>query len=172
MDSRLPRLVFTLLVIYAAIHFHSLYQELPDVMASHFDGRGHVNGWQTKQAFFLSIVTVSVLAAIVGFAVPLLISVLPKELINLPNKKYWFSPEREKETMAYLRGFFAWFGCALFLLLIMVFQYAIDNNLHPRNPPPPERMWLVLAGFISILLAMSAVMLRKFLNPPPDNLGG
>jgi uncharacterized membrane protein len=139
-------------------------------MASHFDAHGNVNGWQTKQAFFLSIVTVSVLATVVGFAVPLLISVLPKELINLPNKKYWLSPEREKETLAYLQGFFAWFGCALFLVLILVFQYAIDNNLHPHNPPPPERMWVVLAGFVFVLLAMSALMLRKFLNPPQDHL--
>ncbi len=56
MDSRLPKLLFVVLAAYAAIHFSSYYSQLPDVVASHFDGRGTPNGCQTKPAFFMVFV--------------------------------------------------------------------------------------------------------------------
>jgi len=67
--SRLPKLVFVLLAVWAAFYFSSLYAQLPEVMASHFNARGVPNGWQTKSAFFSVLVGVSVLAAVIGFAI-------------------------------------------------------------------------------------------------------
>ena len=88
LDSRLPKLVFALLVLYAAIHFAFAYQQLPDVVASHFNARGAANGWQPKSAFFTVFVGVGVLAALFGFVIPQIIFALPPQLINLPNKEY------------------------------------------------------------------------------------
>src|SRR5438552_3237464 len=112
--TSLPTMVFALLAVSAALYFSSLYAQLPDVMASHFNARGVPNGWQTKSAFFSVLVGVSVLAAVIGFGIPRIISVMPMELINLPNKRYWLAPEQRAETMDFLNGYFAWFGCALF----------------------------------------------------------
>ncbi len=66
-DSRLPKLLFALLGAYAAIHFLSYYSQLPTVVASHFNGQGLANGWQTKPAFFTVFAGVSVLIIIITF---------------------------------------------------------------------------------------------------------
>jgi uncharacterized membrane protein len=168
LDSRLPKLVFVLLALYAAIHFSHYYPQLPDVVASHFNGRGSANGWQTKSAFFVVFVGVSVLAAVVGFGIPRIITALPPELINLPNKQYWLAPERRSKTMDFLNGYFAWFGCALFLIMILTFDYALQFNLHPENPPDPARMWYILAGFLTFMLVSTIRLLTKFLRSPQE----
>ena len=65
-DARLPRLLFVLFAVGAAIYFSSYYAQMPEVVASHFNARGVPNGWQTKSAFFSVFVGVGILAAIIG----------------------------------------------------------------------------------------------------------
>jgi uncharacterized membrane protein len=166
MQPRLPKLFFLLLAAYAAIHFSVYYSQLPDVVASHFDAHGVANGWQAKSAFFAVLVAVSVLAAAVGFGVPRIIEVVPTELINLPNKRYWLAPEHRAETLEFLNAYFAWFGCAIFLVLIVTFDYAVQSNLHPDHPPDISRMWYILAGFATFMVVSIIRLLRRFLRPP------
>jgi uncharacterized membrane protein len=166
LDSRLPKLVFVLLALYAAIHFSSYYSHLPDVVASHFDRHGSANGWQTKSAFFRVFLSVSVLAAVIGFGIPRIIAVVPAQLINLPNKRYWLAPEHLAETVEFLDSYFAWFGCAIFLIMILTFDYAVQSNLHPENPPDPARMWYILAGLLVFIVVWTTRLLTKFLRVP------
>ena len=166
MDSRLPKLIFMLLVLYATIHFSYVYPQLPPVVASHFDGRGVANGWQPKSAFFVAFVALSVLVVVIGFAVPQILTVLPPQLINLPNKQYWLAPERITETQEFFGAYFAWFGCALYLVMIFAFDFAVRTNLHPENPPNPISFWYVLGGLLLFLLFWSIRMMAKFLRPP------
>jgi len=160
--ARLPRLLFVLLVAGAAIYFSSYYAQLPGVLASHFNGRGIPNGWQTKSAFFVVFVGVGILSAVVGFAIPRIIAVMPPELINLPNKRYWLSPEHVSETTEFMKICFAWLGCALFLVMIFTFDYAIQSNLHPDHRPDASRMWYILAGFLVFVVAWGARMFARF----------
>src|SRR2546427_2460509 len=139
--SSLPKLVFVLLAVGAAFYFSSYYSQLPEVVASHFNGRGVANGWQTKSAFFAVFVGVSVLAAVIGFGIPRMVAALPPQLINLPNKGYWLTPEQIAETMEFLNRFFAWFGCAVFTVILFTFDYAVQSNLNPNNRPDVSRMW-------------------------------
>ncbi len=168
MDSRLPKFLFVLLALYAAFHFSSYYSQLPDVVASHFDGRGMANGWQTKTAFFGVFLSVSVLATVVGFGIPRIIALVPAQLINLPNKRYWLAPDHLAETAEVLNTYFAWFGCAIFLIMILTFDYAIQSNLHPENRPDPSRMWYILTGFLAFVVIWIIRMLTRFLRPPQD----
>ena len=171
MDSRLPKLIFVLLVLYAAIHFSYYYPQLPGVVASHFSGRGMPNGWQTKSAFFGVFVGVSVLAAVVGFGVPRIIAAVPPQLINLPNKQYWLAPEHLAETLEFLSVYFAWFGCAVLLIMIFTFDYAIQSNLHPDNRPSASRMWYILAGFLVFAIVWIARMFTRFGRLPRKTPG-
>ena len=170
MGSRLPKLSFAVLAAYAAIHFPSYYSKLPDVVASHFNRRGMANGWQTKPAFFTVFVGVSVLAAVIGFGIPRIISAMPPQLINLPNKQYWLAPDRLAETQALLNNYFAWFGCAVFLVIILTFDYAIQSNLRSENRPDISRMWYILAGFLAFVAVWIIRLLTRFLRTPQEKL--
>jgi uncharacterized membrane protein len=168
MGSRFPKLIFAMLAAYAAIHFSSNYSQLPDLVASHFDAHGIANGWQSKSAFFSVFVAVSVLAAAIGFGLPRIITVVPAQLINLPNKRYWLSPEHLAETQEFLSAYFAWFGCALFVVMISTFDSAVQSNLHPENRPDISRMWYILVGFLAFVVVWIIRMLARFSRAPRD----
>jgi uncharacterized membrane protein len=166
MGGRLPKLIFVLLAAYGVIHFWSYYSQLPEVMASHFDAHGIANGWQSKSAFFSVFIMVGVLAAVLGFVLPRIITRIPAQFINLPNKQYWLSPEHATETQEFLLTFFAWFGCALFVMLISAFDFALQSNLHPESRPDISRLWITLAGFLAFVAVRTIRMISKFLRPP------
>ena len=165
-NERLPKTVFVILAIFAAVYFSYCYQQLPEVIASHFDGRGVPNGWQSRSAFFAVFAGVSVLAAVLGFGIPRLIAAMPMQLINLPNKQYWLAPERREESLKFLRLHFAWFGCALFLVIFFAFHYAVQSNLHPGAPPSISGFWLVLVGFAVFMVVSMRRLFRRFGRPP------
>jgi uncharacterized membrane protein len=169
LDSRLPKMLFVLLAVLAAIYFWSNYAQLPDVVASHFNARGVANGWQSKSgflAFFLGAVT---LASFVAFGVPAVLSKIPKELINLPNKDYWLAPERQAETLALLGNSFAWFGCGILLVVTTAVNYAIGRNLHPQAQLDPPVLLYVLGGFFVFTILWSIRMIMRFSRIPRDH---
>lgn len=170
MSARLPKIVFAVLAVYAAARFSSSYGRLPQVVASHFNAQGLPNGWETKSAFLGVFAGALVIAAIVGLGAPLLIKTLPVQLINLPNKQQWLSPELRDSTLDYMSSWFAWFGCGLLLLLILVFNYAVEWNLHPDHAPDPNRLWLYLAGFGMFAAICMVRFAAKFSRPPQKNL--
>jgi hypothetical protein len=111
-------------------------------------------------------VVVSVIPAVLVFVVPAIFKALPVELINLPNKRYWLSPERSAETMDFLTSHFAWFGCAVYVLMLFVFDYAVRTNLHPDHRPDPNSMWIPLIVFAGFAAVWSIALAVHFFRTP------
>ena len=166
MDSRLPKLILALLALYAAAHFSALYPHLPSVVASHFDGRGVPNGWQTKQAFFTVFSGMTVLCVLIGFGLASIIGAVPIQLINLPNKRYWLAPEHRDETLEWLKAYFGWFACGIYVVMIVAFDYAAQSNLHPDHPPGVARLWYTLGAFLMFVIVWLIRIFAKFPRPP------
>jgi hypothetical protein len=106
---------------------------------------------------------------VVGFGIPRIIATVPPQLINLANKRYWLAPQHLAETMEFLAAYFAWFGCAVLLIMILTFDYAIQSNLHPNNRPDISRMWYILAGFSVFIVVWIARMFMRFGRPPEED---
>lgn len=171
MDSRLPKLIFLLLALYAAIHFAAVYPRLPGVVASHFDGRGTPNGWETKRAFLTVFASVTILCVLVGFGLARIIGAIPIQLINLPNKQYWLAPEHRKETLEWLKAYFGWFACGLYVLMIVVYDCAAKSNLHPDHPPAVARLVYTLVGFLAFVIVWLVRMFSRFSRLPEKKTG-
>jgi hypothetical protein len=165
-DSRLPKLLFVVMVIFAAVYFSSVYPKLPEVVASHFNASGRANGWQSKQIFLAFFVGATVLPAILGFGVPRIVRSVPVELINLPNKRYWLSPEHAPETLEFLASAFAWFGCALYAMTLFVFNYAVQASLHPGAPPDGSTMWMAIGAFAAFTVVWGIRLAVHFGGTP------
>jgi len=148
-NTRLPNSIFVLLIVVAAVQLNYYAQRLPDIVGSHFGTSGLASAWQTKAAFLGVEVIIIVLATVISFGVPRLITAMPASAINLPNKEFWLSPERREETFLFLRSQMAWFGCALLGFLLFVMELVFRANLQT-----PAR--LNNAAFVPALLAFLA----------------
>lgn len=168
-DSRLPALVFFLMLALALLQWVQVYPQLPDRMASHFSGNGTPNGWQSKHDFFVFSSIVVLVCAGISFLVSRAIAVFPPELINLPNKSYWLAPERREETSRVFAAHMGWFGCGLLFVLLYAISQAINFNLPRHEPFNSQGMIFVLVGFCLFAILLFAHLLRHFYAAPPSS---
>ena len=148
-NTRLPNSIFFLLIVLGAVQLFYYTPRLPEILASHFGRTGSVNAWQTKTVFFPMELGIMVLAIVVSFGIPRIIEAMPVSLINLPHKDFWLSSERRENTLAYMRVWTAWLGCALLAFLLFVMELVFRANL--QTPPR-----LNMAAFVPALLALVA----------------
>jgi uncharacterized membrane protein len=165
-SARLPKVLFLAMALGVWLYFSHYYPLLPRVVASHFDQHGFANGWQTKQGFFGIFAGMTLVAAFLVFGVSAMISVMPTRLINLPHKDYWLGPEQRASSLQFLSVWFAWFGCAVYLVIVAAFDFAVETNLHPSAMPNAARLWLTLASLAAFTIIWTMRLFARFRRLP------
>lgn len=151
-------ILFALIGVFIAqIGFY--YPNLPETVASHFDGTGKPDGFMNKQ--FFVVFEIALLLIIVGesLLLPRLIEKMPDSWINLPNKSFWLAPERRAQTFARFRESFEWFSVLLLTFFIVVNQMVFRANIRQENLPS-----LAFWGLIGVFLVAVLIWLIKFVR--------
>jgi hypothetical protein len=165
-SPRLPRSIFAVIVLAAIAQCIFSFPQLPERMASHFGASGLPNGWMTKQSFFIIYALVLAVTAVVEFYPARSISRSSPSSLHLPNKEYWLAPERRAQTLVYFTKFFAWYGCAVLLVLVIAMGLAINANLNPPPRLPAGPMFALIGGFVLLNILSIAHLLRRFSKIP------
>lgn len=168
MKPWLPIAVFVALLAASAAYFVAGGDALPERVAVHFAADGSANGFAGREEYrhFLLLFGLGVpLAAALGTA--LLPALLPVSLINLPNKDYWFAPERRAQSLLYLSGQGFWLGCLLLLLMCGVHALVSAANQAAavgRHLDGSTFVW-VLGVFAAGMVAWAAALILRFRRP-------
>ena len=156
---RASRAILLLLAAAGVVQLVSSYLLLPEKVASHFDGMGRPNGFQSKDGFVALSASMLVTTIVLFGGLGALFRRIPSKWFNLPNRDYWLAPERRDETMESISGQMEWFGAASLALYLVVIQRVLETNL-TSEPRLDSRSLFVILG---IYLLFTGVWIARFL---------
>ena len=135
---------------------------LPANMASHFNAEGIADGFMSQEGYTNTMLALIVLVPGLLALTPLGMRKLPANLINIPHKEYWLTPERRELTFQTLHRFMSVMACFLLLFLSYVHWLVIQAN--ERQPPAMSVPNIVLGMIVFLLLigGWSLLLHRQF----------
>jgi uncharacterized membrane protein len=118
---------------------------LPERVATHFGNNGLANGWMSRSAEQIFLGGLGLGLPLFFVILSLLIGLIPVQFVNLPNREYWLSPERRKQTCDYISRQMIWMSCLTVFFLAGIHYLTILAN---RATPPhlPTGLFLALTG--------------------------
>lgn len=134
-------------------------------MASHFDGSGRPNGFQSRDGFAAFSATMLVTTVVIFGGLGALFQRIPSKWFNLPNRDYWLSPERRGETLDFLCTQMEWFGAASLALYLVVIQMVVETNLTAEPSLESRSMFFVLGVFLLFTGVWLVRFIRHFRRP-------
>jgi len=156
--------IFILLIGVGILQFLYYWPLMPGRMASHFDGMGNPNGWQSRSGFFGFSTAMLVFVVLFNSVFPALLHRIPDMLLNIPNKDIWLAPDRRAETLSVVRSRMALFGNALLAFFITTFQLVFQANLTDARRLS-SGMWFLLAAYLVFVLVWTIELILKFRRP-------
>lgn len=135
---------------------------LPLQMASHFNAEGNADGFMSQEGYTSTMLALIVLVPGLLALTPLGMRKLSADLINIPHKEYWLTPERRELTFQTLHRFMSVMACFLVLFLSYVHWLVIQAN--ERQPPAMSVLNIVLGMIVFLLLigCWSLLLHRQF----------
>ncbi len=162
---KFQRIVFLILLLAAAAQIWHFYPQMPEKMASHFNGRGDADAWMPRENFVTVYLFVLGLIAILFNVLPAMMRILPSSMVNLPHREYWLSPEHRGEAERILAFYLYGSGNATIALLLCVFHLVFRANL-ASDVRLGGGMLLLLVVFVLFMVGWSVPFLRAFRLPP------
>jgi uncharacterized membrane protein len=138
---------------------------LPENVASHFGIGGEPNGWMAKRGFLTFMLGFGLGMPLLITGLFALITVLPRAVINLPNKDYWLSPEQMQTTRRWMINSGLWLSSLLLLLLVVTYWLVVQANRSEPVRLDETGLLIVLGLFLLGVLGWAIRFLRRFSRP-------
>jgi uncharacterized membrane protein len=154
--------LLVLLYVAAVAQLFWIASQMPDVVATHFDGAGRPNGGMTRAGMVGFQLMMLGITAAAFLGLPVLLGRLSPTLINIPNREYWLAPERRAASMAALQNWMAVMGCGVVVLLMAV--TALLRHANQASPPRLSSTALLacLGAFLVYMAGTIVALYRRF----------
>jgi hypothetical protein len=155
-------LLFPLLLVVASFFAWSSTQDLPDIVAIHFDSGGLADGWTSRERY--RILVLFALGAVPLLLVWLMAGLprMTKGWGQIPNREYWLQKERRRETEMFLLAHACWLGS---MTIAVVFGIHISILRANALTPPTLAMGRFAAMVGAYLIGLgwwASAFLRHF----------
>jgi uncharacterized membrane protein len=153
-------------VICAALFVWLTSRTLPEVAASHFGGSGMANGFMSRDFYVWFMLLCVVGLPVLLVYVPTISLKKPGAGLRLPNREYWLAPERQADTLEFLRQHMARFGSMLVVFLCYIHWLVVRANT--LAPPRLPASWAIagIVVFVVGCLVWTRVLLGRFSGVP------
>ncbi|HSY18418.1 MAG TPA: ATP-dependent metallopeptidase FtsH/Yme1/Tma family protein [Candidatus Acidoferrales bacterium] len=158
-----PLLAFGLAYLGWLLFLGWSYPQFPERVGSHFDLNGKVNGWMSRESYFLLMGLLPFIFAGLFWLMARLAEQNPS-LVKVPNRDFWFAPERRRETSNRVLGHLLWLAVLLLLLFAGIHWLTLRANLAAHGTLSPGGMLVLVMAFFTLL----TVWLMNFINQFSD----
>lgn len=135
------------------------YPNLPEYVASNFDGSGNPQAWTSKEMFFLINILVLLIPLLVFLFLPKLLEKTPNKYLNIPNKDYWLAKDRKAETVKKVAKHFEWIFVGIISFAIIVSQLVINANIGAEK----KLSSYFLVALIGLFIYIFAFIIKIFI---------
>lgn len=151
-----------LAIVMTVVQYVVYVGQLPENVASHFDGQGTADGWMSRTVFLglcLGMqLDMSGLIVLIAWALPR----IPVSLLNFPNREYWLDEIRRESTLRINQNMLLLIGGITAMLLVVVFQMTIMANLQSTPNLSGPAIWITLAVYLVAVFGIFGWMMWRF----------
>lgn len=148
--------------IAAGLFVWSTGSNMPAEVASHFNASGQADSFLSRDTYLTLMVVVVCLSTLVVGGMGRLLTSLPEDSINLPNKAYWLSPERKNESLNYISNWLQFFSAGMAVFLCFVHWIVVQANSTESQQLDSSVFYLGLAFMLFGLMGSIYALVRRF----------
>jgi uncharacterized membrane protein len=162
---RSGRIFYIIVILVCAFEIARLWSVTPAQMAVHFDVQGNPNRFVPKAEFFRDQLETALVVVAIGLAAQIVSQVMPVQLINMPHREYWLSPERRGEVVGRMSSF----AGAMFGIILLTVQAAFEISAYANLRTPivfnARLMSLIMIAAFVVILLLFAWLVLSFRLP-------
>ncbi|MCP4983373.1 MAG: DUF1648 domain-containing protein [Gammaproteobacteria bacterium] len=145
------RRIFLALVAAAIAQIIYYYPQMPEVVASHFDGLGAPNDWSSRNGFFGIYAAILLMLIGIFIFVPGWSEKRASFGMKIPHRDYWLAPERIEKTKLFFRRQMMIMGIVHLTLAIYAIQLAILANFDQQPRLHASIGWALGLYFVFLI---------------------
>ena len=162
---RFGRVFYIIVLLICVFETGRLWNITPAQMAAHFDIQGNPDRFVLKAEFFWHQLQTMLALVLASLLPQVLLLVMPLNLINMPNREYWLSPERRDETLGRLSSFTAMMFGIILLAIQAGFEISAYANLQTPILFNVQLMLMVMIASFTMIGMMLFQLISSFRAP-------
>lgn len=125
--------------------------QLPEQVASHFNGAGEPDGFMSRTSFAGFMLSMVIGLPLFMVAMGKLTRFLPNSMINMPNKEYWLGETRRETTLSEMEGFLVWIAVATQVFFLALSHLTFVANMEEKGLSTIWTSTLIVAYLFCVL---------------------